>query len=51
MVAGTINITVAWCLLTSINNICQDQLLPPNSPWTCPGRATTFSTTHRSTGA
>ncbi|KAL8490358.1 hypothetical protein ACS0TY_025548 [Phlomoides rotata] len=37
MVAGTINIAVAWYLLTSINNICQDQLLPPNSPWTCPG--------------
>ncbi|KAK4790001.1 hypothetical protein SAY86_017305 [Trapa natans] len=37
ILAGTINIAVAWWLLTSINNICQDQLLPPDSPWTCPG--------------
>ncbi|KAI3465134.1 hypothetical protein Pfo_021797 [Paulownia fortunei] len=36
IIAGTINIGVAWYLLTSIKNICQDQLLPPNSPWTCP---------------
>lgn len=31
------NTAVAWWLLTSIKNICQDDLLPPNSPWTCPG--------------
>ncbi|KAK0588616.1 hypothetical protein LWI29_003229 [Acer saccharum] len=37
ILAGTINITVAWWLLTSIDNICQDNLLPPDSPWTCPG--------------
>ncbi|CAH9119455.1 unnamed protein product [Cuscuta epithymum] len=36
VVAGTINIAVAWGLLTSIPNICQDNLLPPNSQWTCP---------------
>ncbi|VFQ75186.1 unnamed protein product [Cuscuta campestris] len=36
VVAGTINIGVAWWLLTSVHNICQDNLLPPNSPWTCP---------------
>ncbi|XP_078150389.1 oligopeptide transporter 4-like [Carex rostrata] len=35
--AGTINISVAWWLLGSIHNICQDNLLPPDSPWTCPG--------------
>ncbi|KAG9134052.1 hypothetical protein Leryth_004741 [Lithospermum erythrorhizon] len=35
--AGTINISVAWWLLNSIENICQDDLLPKNSPWTCPG--------------
>lgn len=28
---------VAWWLLTTIPNICQDTLLPPDSPWTCPG--------------
>ncbi|KAJ4962535.1 hypothetical protein NE237_022474 [Protea cynaroides] len=36
MIAGTINIGVAWWLLGSINNICNIDLLPPNSPWTCP---------------
>lgn len=37
IIAGTINISVAWWLLTSVKNICQDDLLPPDSPWTCPG--------------
>ncbi|KAH6833122.1 oligopeptide transporter 4 [Perilla frutescens var. hirtella] len=37
VIAGTINIAVAWWLLTSVTNICQDELLPPSSPWTCPG--------------
>ncbi|XP_021776231.1 oligopeptide transporter 4-like [Chenopodium quinoa] len=35
--AGTINISVAWWLLNSIHNICEDSLLPADSPWTCPG--------------
>ncbi|GFZ03610.1 oligopeptide transporter 4 [Actinidia rufa] len=37
IIAGTVNILVAWWLLASIENICQDDLLPPDSPWTCPG--------------
>ncbi|KAK6938052.1 Oligopeptide transporter, OPT superfamily [Dillenia turbinata] len=37
IIAGTVNISVAWWLLTTAENICQDLLLPPNSPWTCPG--------------
>ncbi|MCD7457465.1 oligopeptide transporter 4 [Datura stramonium] len=37
IISGTINISVAWWLLNSIENICQDDLLPPDSPWTCPG--------------
>ncbi|KAL6517581.1 oligopeptide transporter 4 [Orobanche minor] len=37
IIAGTVNIAVAWWLLTSITNICQDDLLAPDSPWTCPG--------------
>ncbi|CAK9322165.1 unnamed protein product [Citrullus colocynthis] len=36
ILAGTINLCVAWWLLTSISNICEVDLLPPNSPWTCP---------------
>ncbi|KAI3439235.1 uncharacterized protein J3R85_004952 [Psidium guajava] len=37
ILAGTINTAVAWWLLNSVTNICQDDLLPPDSPWTCPG--------------
>ncbi|XP_058217154.1 oligopeptide transporter 4-like isoform X2 [Rhododendron vialii] len=37
IIAGTINMAVAWWLLNSIVDICQDELLPENSPWTCPG--------------
>lgn len=36
IIAGTVNIGVAWWLLTTVENICQDQLLSTNSPWTCP---------------
>ncbi|KAM0935382.1 putative oligopeptide transporter, OPT superfamily [Dioscorea sansibarensis] len=36
MIAGTINLGVAWWLLGSIKNICDPDHLPPNSPWTCP---------------
>ncbi|KAK7849265.1 oligopeptide transporter 2 [Quercus suber] len=37
IIAGTVNLGVAWWLLNTVENICQDELLPPNSPWTCPG--------------
>ncbi|TYI28297.1 hypothetical protein ES332_A05G235200v1 [Gossypium tomentosum] len=36
VIAGTVNLAVAWWLLTTVENVCQDHLLPPNSPWTCP---------------
>ncbi|CAN0880139.1 Oligopeptide transporter 4 [Linum grandiflorum] len=36
ILAGTINLAVAWWLLTSVDHICQPDLLPPGSPWTCP---------------
>ncbi|KAG6710957.1 hypothetical protein I3842_05G028900 [Carya illinoinensis] len=36
ILAGTINLAVAMWMLDSIKNICQDDLLPANSPWTCP---------------
>ncbi|KDP41518.1 hypothetical protein JCGZ_15925 [Jatropha curcas] len=36
LISGTVNTGVAWWLLTSVKNICQDSLLPPDSPWTCP---------------
>ncbi|XP_026433527.1 oligopeptide transporter 4-like [Papaver somniferum] len=37
IIAGTINIGVAMWLLDSVENICHEELLPANSPWTCPG--------------
>ncbi|KAL3514300.1 hypothetical protein ACH5RR_027017 [Cinchona calisaya] len=43
IVAGTINIGVAWYLLTNIENICNSALLPPDSPWTCPGDSVFYS--------
>ncbi|XP_075642837.1 oligopeptide transporter 4-like isoform X2 [Castanea sativa] len=36
ILAGTVNLSVAWWLLNSVENICQQNLLPQNSPWTCP---------------
>ncbi|XP_052191094.1 oligopeptide transporter 4-like [Diospyros lotus] len=36
MLAGTINLSVAWWLLHNIPNICH-QDPKSNSPWTCPG--------------
>ncbi|CAK9152107.1 unnamed protein product [Ilex paraguariensis] len=36
IIAGTINLSVGWWLLDSIDNICQKDKLPSNSPWTCP---------------
>ncbi|XP_039068652.1 oligopeptide transporter 4-like [Hibiscus syriacus] len=36
VLAGTINIAVAWWLQNSVENTCQDDLLPADSPWTCP---------------
>ncbi|RLN22038.1 oligopeptide transporter 4-like [Panicum miliaceum] len=36
VVAGTVNLGVAYWLLGSVPNIYQDALLPADSPWTCP---------------
>ncbi|XP_026433490.1 oligopeptide transporter 4-like [Papaver somniferum] len=35
IIAGVINTGTAWYMLNSVKNICQDDLLPANSPWTC----------------
>lgn len=35
IIAGTINLSVAWWLLNTVDNICQPNI-SPNSPWTCP---------------
>ncbi|KAK7282921.1 hypothetical protein RIF29_12042 [Crotalaria pallida] len=36
IIAGTINVIVALWMLGSIPNICNTDLLPPDSEWTCP---------------
>ncbi|KAJ7522663.1 hypothetical protein O6H91_18G021500 [Diphasiastrum complanatum] len=42
ILAAFINLATAWWLLTSITNICNTDLLPANSPWTCPGDTVFF---------
>ncbi|KAL6313898.1 hypothetical protein AAG906_010317 [Vitis piasezkii] len=37
LVASSAYFGTAWWLLTSVENICQPDLLPEGSPWTCPG--------------
>ncbi|KAG0630581.1 hypothetical protein M758_1G189400 [Ceratodon purpureus] len=36
VIAAIMNLGTAWWLLTSIPNICEAEILPANSPWTCP---------------
>jgi OPT family oligopeptide transporter len=36
IVAAVVNMGVAWWLLTTIPNICNINVLPSSSPWTCP---------------
>lgn len=36
IIAGTVNLSVAWWLLHSIDHICNPDKLPSNSPWICP---------------
>ncbi|CAK9235221.1 unnamed protein product [Sphagnum troendelagicum] len=36
IVAAVVNVGVAWWLLTTVENICDINLLPASSPWTCP---------------
>ncbi|KAL6332689.1 hypothetical protein AAG906_010029 [Vitis piasezkii] len=42
LVAGTVNLAVAWWMLGSIENICDVETLHPDSPWTCPKFRVTF---------
>ncbi|XP_023542451.1 oligopeptide transporter 3-like [Cucurbita pepo subsp. pepo] len=42
LVAGTVNLGVAWWMLDSIENICDVDALHPDSPWTCPKYRVTF---------
>ncbi|PON84288.1 Oligopeptide transporter [Trema orientale] len=42
LVAGTVNLAVAWWMLENIENICDVEALHPDSPWTCPKYRVTF---------
>ncbi|XVE87632.1 hypothetical protein DITRI_Ditri19aG0003300 [Diplodiscus trichospermus] len=42
LVAGTVNLAVAWWMLDSIDNICDVEGKHPESPWTCPKYRVTF---------
>ncbi|XP_008785648.1 oligopeptide transporter 3-like [Phoenix dactylifera] len=42
IVAGVVNLAVAWWMLENIENICDTDALPSDSPWTCPKYRVTF---------
>lgn len=42
VIAAIVNLGTAWWLLTTITNICEPDLLPENSPWTCPSDTVFF---------
>lgn len=42
VVAGIVNLVVAWWMIGGVENICDVQGLHPNSPWTCPKHKVTF---------
>ncbi|KAJ0081713.1 hypothetical protein Patl1_09590 [Pistacia atlantica] len=42
LVAGIVNLAVAWWMLESIENICDVDSMHPDSPWTCPKYKVTF---------
>ncbi|KAL6009602.1 Oligopeptide transporter 3 [Asimina triloba] len=42
VIAGVVNLAVAWWMLGSIENICDVEALHPESPWTCPKYKVTF---------
>ncbi|KAI3959816.1 hypothetical protein MKW98_029853 [Papaver atlanticum] len=43
IIAGIVNLGVAWWMLENIENICDVDGLHPHGPWTCPKYKTTFN--------
>ncbi|XP_065856198.1 oligopeptide transporter 7-like [Euphorbia lathyris] len=37
IISATVHLTTSWWLMETIPDICNRELLPPQSPWTCPG--------------
>jgi OPT family oligopeptide transporter len=42
VIAAVVNLGTAWWLLTTIPDICNSDVLPSGSPWTCPGDTVFF---------
>ncbi|KAK0596292.1 hypothetical protein LWI29_014432 [Acer saccharum] len=42
LVAGVVNLAVAWWMLENIEDICDIESSHPDSPWTCPKYRVTF---------
>jgi hypothetical protein len=36
LIAGSVNLGTTWWLMDTIPNVCNRELLPADSPWTCP---------------
>ncbi|KAI3940628.1 hypothetical protein MKW92_047118 [Papaver armeniacum] len=43
IIAGVVNLGVAWWMLENIENICDEAALPSGSPWNCPKYKVTFN--------
>ncbi|KAI3878438.1 hypothetical protein MKX03_000840 [Papaver bracteatum] len=43
IIAGIVNLGVAWWMLENVENICDVDGLHPDGPWTCPKYKTTFN--------
>ncbi|KAI3878638.1 hypothetical protein MKW98_027943 [Papaver atlanticum] len=43
IIAGVVNLGVCWWMLDNIENICVDDALHPDNPWTCPKYKVTFN--------
>ncbi|XP_024532543.1 oligopeptide transporter 2-like [Selaginella moellendorffii] len=43
IVAAVVNVATAWWMLTSVENICDTDKLPADSPWTCPNDSVFYS--------
>ncbi|KAL8098091.1 oligopeptide transporter 7-like [Apium graveolens] len=37
LISALVHLGTAWWLMSTVPNICDRALLPPGSPWTCPG--------------
>ncbi|XP_019058544.1 PREDICTED: oligopeptide transporter 1-like, partial [Tarenaya hassleriana] len=43
IIASTVSFATTWWLITSVKDICQQDLLPKGSLWTCPGHTVFYN--------